>query len=325
MQLDALLKELKQGTLRPAYLLAGEEALLRDDAFAALRAAVLDGGADDFNFDRLEGEKTTPRLLEEATGRLPVMAARRLVLLVEPDGRKAGAKVLVESIPDTVKSMKGRSDAVLVVVSSKIDKRSRFYKSFADPAAVIECASPKGGRSVSAFVKAEAKRQGLEIGSGVAELLAERVGPQLLLLRNELAKASLLAGLGETVTRAHIDASAAHVAEEPIWDLTDAIGEGRHGEAISLLARLLETGSAAPAVLGTLASHFRKLAKVRGGAEVPGPPFVKQKLERQARRYTSAQLLRCMREIHQADLSLKGVGSLPPEIALERLVLGLAG
>ena len=325
MQLDALLKELKQGTIRPAYLLAGDEALFRDDALAALRRAVLDGGADDFNFDRLGGERTTPQLLQEAIGRLPVMAARRLVLLDEPDGRKAGAKALVESIPDVVKGLGDRDDAVLVVTSSKVDKRSRFYKSFGDPAAVIECDSPKGGRSVVAFIKAEAKRQGLEVESGVGELLSERVGPQLLLLRNELAKASLLAGPGEIVTRGHVDASVAQVAEEPIWDLTDAIGEGRHGEAITLLARLLESGSAPPAVLGTLASHFRKLAKVRGGASVPGPPFVAKKLERQARRYTSAQLLRCMREIHRTDLSLKGVGSLPAEIALERLVLGLAG
>lgn len=325
MQLDALTKELKKGAIRPAYLLAGQEALFRDDALAALRAAVLGGPADDFNFDRLDGERSTAQLLQEAAARLPVMAPRRLVLLVEPDGRKAGAKVLVESIPDVVKSLKDRDDAVLVVTASKVDKRSRFYKAFAEPATVIECEPPKGGRSVAAFVKAEAKRQGLEVEAGVPELLAERIGPQLLLLRNELAKASLLAGPGEAVSRAHVDASVAQVAEEPIWDLTDAIGEGRHGEAIAMLARLLQTGSPAPALLGTLASHFRKLAKVRGGTDVGGPPFVKQKLERQARRYTSAQLLRCMREIHRTDLALKGVGSLPEEIALERLVLGLAG
>jgi hypothetical protein len=49
-----------------------------------------------------------------------------------------------------------------------------------------------------------------------------------------------------------------------------------------------------------------------------------QKLERQARRYTPARLVACLRAIHEADEVLKGSGSLPAELALERLVLGLA-
>jgi len=290
---------------------------------------VLDGGADDFNFDRLDGAKTTPQTLLESVERLPVMATRRLVLLVEPDGRRAGAKALLDALPDVVKSLTSQPEGegtVLVVTTPKADKRSRFYKAFAaDPAAVIECDPPKNGKPLFAFIAAEAKRQGIEVEAGVPELLAERIGPQLLMLRHEIAKASLLAGPGEKVTRAHVDASAAQVAEEPIWDLTDAIGEGRGGEAIALLGRLLEAGNAGPPLLGALAAHFRKLATVRGGGPVAGPPFVRQKLERQARRYTSAQLLRCLREIHHTDLALKGVGALPEELALERLVLGLSG
>jgi DNA polymerase-3 subunit delta len=254
------------------------------------------------------------------------MALRRLVLLVEPEGRRAGAKALMDALPDVVKSLPKGDGTVLVVTANKADKRSRFYKAFAaDPATVIECDPPRNGKPLFKFIEAEAKRQGVDVEGGVPELLAERIGPQLMMLRHELAKASLLAGPGERVTRAHIDASAAQVAEEPIWDLTDAIGDGQTGEAIALLSRLLDAGNAGPPLLGALAGHFRKLATVRGGGDVAGPPFVRQKLERQARRYTSAQLLRCLREIHQTDLALKGVGALPQELALERLVLGLSG
>jgi DNA polymerase-3 subunit delta len=325
LQLDALAKELKKGTIRPAYLLAGEEALHRDDALDALKAAVLDGAADDFNYDRLDGSRTTPQTLLESVERLPVMAQRRLVLLSEPEGRRSGAKALVEALPDVVKSLREGDGTVLVVTTPKVDKRSRFYKAFADPAAVVECEAPKNARSLHAFIAAEAKRQGVEIAAGVPELLAERIGPQLLLLRHEVAKASLLAGPGEVVTRANADASVAQVAEEPIWDLTDAIGEGRGGEAIALLARLLDGGNPGQPLLGALASHFRKLATVRGGGSVPGPPFIKQKLEQQARRYPPRRLETCLRAIHRADVELKGGSVMRPERALEQLVLGLAG
>ena len=71
-------------------------------------------------------------------------------------------------------------------------------------------------------------------------------------------------------------------------------------------------------------SHFRRLLRVRSGAPVQGPPFVRRKLEGQARRFTPARLLACLRAIHETDTALKGASALRPETALERLVIGLA-
>jgi hypothetical protein len=51
---------------------------------------------------------------------------------------------------------------------------------------------------------------------------------------------------------------------------------------------------------------------------------VRRKLEAQARRYSSRRIVTCLRAIHQTDEALKGQGVLPPDLALERLVLGLS-
>jgi DNA polymerase III delta subunit len=112
---------------------------------------------------------------------------------------------------------------------------------------------------------------------------------------------------------------------EPIWDLTDAIGEGKAADALAILAKLLGAGAPPIVLLGALASHFRRLARVRSGDSVGGPPFVVRKLQSQASRYGQGQLTACLRAIHQTDLALKGEGNLRPELALERLVLGLVG
>ena len=128
---------------------------------------------------------------------------------------------------------------MLVVVAAKVDRRARWTKVFRDPAAEVRCDPPRGGREVVAFVREEAKRQGVAIERGAAELLAERVGPQLLLLRREIEKAALLAGPGEPVSRDHVAAGTCDVAEEPIWDLTDAIGEGRAADALIALGKIL--------------------------------------------------------------------------------------
>jgi DNA polymerase-3 subunit delta len=324
VKLDELRKELAQGTIRPAYLLVGDEALLRDDALAAIQEAVLDGAAEDFNLDRLSGESTTPAALRDAVGALPMMCPRRLVVLREPEGRRGSAKALTDGLADLVPEVLSQDQTVLVVAATKADKRARWVKAFGDAGSFVECVAPKAGRSLASFIRAEAKRQGLTLETGVAELLAERVGPQLLLLRQEVAKAGLMAGQEKKVQLSHVEASTGQVAEQPIWDLTDAIGEGRAADAVGMLSRMLDAGAPAPVVLGSLAAHFRKLLRLGSGGRVGGPPFVVRKLESQARRYPPGRLMACVSAIHDADTALKGASSMRPEIALERLVLGLS-
>jgi DNA polymerase-3 subunit delta len=328
MNVPSLLKELEGGRVRPAYLLAGAEPLLRDDALEALDSVLLAEGPRDFNYDRLDVGRTTPARLEEALGSLPMMAPHRLVLVREAEGRggklDASWSEAIESWLSRVAERPEETGSVLVVVASKVDKRNKWVKAFREPAAFVECEAPTKPRDLAAFLAAESTRQGVKLDAEAAGLLADRVGPQLLLLRQEIEKAALLAGPGATIERKHVELSVASVAEEPIWDLTDAIGEGRTADAIEMLARMTAQGAPPQAVLGTLSSHFRKLVRAGHGEPVPGPPFVVRKLEQQARRYPARRLLMCLRAIHRADTELKGASVLRPERALEQLVLGLA-
>jgi DNA polymerase-3 subunit delta len=317
---DDLQAELEQGRLRPAYLFAGAEPLLRDDCLSALRRVVVEEGAADFNLDRFRGDQVKPSVLEDALKTLPVMAERRLVVLEDPESRRGAA--LGDALAALVPTLESGGSTVLAVRSAKADKRSRWVKALAD--GFVDCDPPKKSRDIAAFVRVEADRQGLTLERGAAEALAERVGPQLLLLRQEIAKLGLLAGADGKITRAHVGAGTPQVAEEPIWDLTDAIGEGRTADAVALLTRLSSAGAPAPVILGSLVSHFRRLMRAGHGGNVAGPPFVRKKLESQARRYGARRLRSCLDAIHETDLAIKGAGALRPELALERLVLALA-
>jgi DNA polymerase-3 subunit delta len=316
-------RELGSGKFRSAYLLAGTEALLRDDASRAITEAVLADGPRDFNFDRIDGVTCTESQLLDAVRSLPVLAERRLVVLREPEGKGRGLKTLGEGIATAVEELRESSSTVLVVTASTIDKRSKWVKAFREPAALVVCDPPKGLRAIVAFLKQEAKRRQISLQPGAAEALADAVGPQLLMLRQELEKAALHAGPGLPVSRHDVVAVVSDVADEPIWDLTDAIGEGRTPDALAILGRLLDSGARPPALLGSLASHFRKLARLCCGAPVAGHPFMVRKLESQAQRYTRGRLVACLHAIHGVDEALKGQGSLPAHIALEQLVIGL--
>ena len=126
---DALATELARGRVRPAYLVAGEEPLLRDDAVCALRAAVLAGAAADFNLDRLSGTGTTAATLFDALRTLPVFASRRLVWLRDPDSARGGAsRALLDALPEAVALAASRDDVVLLVTTAKADKRERWVR-----------------------------------------------------------------------------------------------------------------------------------------------------------------------------------------------------
>lgn len=319
-----LVEELADGKLRSAYLLAGSEPLLRDDALAALRAAALDSGAGDFNFDRLEGESAGPADLVDAVGSLPIMAPRRLVWLREPEGKRGKTKGLTDALTDLLPALGERDDVVLVVTAESVDRRSRWVKAFRPPAVIVDCAPPPAGRGLAAWIRQEAGRQDVPIHGDAAQALAEAVGPQLLLLRNEIEKASLYAGPGQTVTRAHVLGTAVDAAADPVWDLTDAIGEGHGAEALRLLGRLSGAGAPAPVLLASLAGHFRKLVRARTGEQPKGHPFAVRKIISQAGRYTPQRLLACLGAIHEVDEILKGAGQVDPELAMQRLVMGLS-
>lgn len=319
---QALLEEIADGRLRSAYLLGGSEALLRDDALAALREATLDSAASDFNYDRLEGESAKPADLIDAVNSLPVMAARRLVWLREPEGKRG--KGLADTLVDLLPALAEREDVVLVVTASQLDRRSRWVKAFKEPAALVDCQPPPGGKGLAAWIRSEAKSQGVALDGDAAQALAEATGPQLLLLRHEIEKAALYAGPGERVTRSHVLGTASDVAEDPIWDLTDAIGEGRTADALVVLHRLGRAGAPPPLLLASLAGHFRKLVRARAGESLRGHPFAVKKIERQASRYSQPRLRACLDAIHDVDEILKGRGSLDPNLAMQRLVLGLS-
>ncbi len=323
---DEVIAELSKGRVRPAYLLDGVEPLLRDDTLAAIRNAALDPSAADFNLDRVSGDKATAASLRDLVRTLPVMASRRLVILNEPE-RAAGGKASAWTgeLGEIVKEVATQAATVLVVTADRVDARARWVKAFTEPAARVDCSPPRGARALASFVREEASRQGVVMESGAVELLCERIGPQLMMLRQEIAKAALLAGPGGPISRAEVDAASSPLLERPIWELMDAIGEGRSGDALGKLNRMRGAGAPGVVILGSLAAHFRKLARLRGGGDVPGPPFLTRKLEGQARRYSLPRLVACLDAIQQTDLALKGAGALSPELALERLVMGLSG
>ena len=303
----------------------GDEPLLRDQAVGAIRSAVLGESAEEFNLDHLAGRGLSPSALQDSVTTLPVMAPRRLVVVseFEPIGREAAREKLIDAMVDVVRELAGQEETVLLVTASKADARARWVKAFKSPAARVECKAPEKAHELVNFVLEEARSQGLSIEKRAARQLAERIGSQLLALRGELTKVALLAGEGNPISLDHVEAATQDVSERASFELMDAIGTGRTGAAVSELGTLLASGAQAEQLLGNMASHFRKMARLRAGEPMKGNEWYLNKLESQSRRYGQRGLRVCLDRIHEADGALKGLGSISKEMTLESLVIDL--
>ena len=334
MTVDDLERELAEGRLRPAYLLAGEEIRLFDTALRLLRGAVLAGAPEAFDQSRLEGEKTSPAELRDALRTLPAAAPRRLVWLRLAGPMRGRTAALLEALPELLGELATGDTAILVVTTARADRRTAWAKAFGNPSARVDCAPPRERGALLAFLQREAAARSVRLEAAAARHLIDRVGPHLQQLCNELEKAVLLVAPKQRIGEAQVRAATADLAEKPVWDLTDALGEGRAGDALAVLVRLDEAGTPPPLVLGALASHFRKLLRLRSGASVSGAAFALRKLRKQAARYECAELRACLAAIGDADLAIKGAtrtggvvvggGGQRPSLALEQLALRLA-
>ena len=78
---EEAIQRAKEGQLEPVYLVAGEEAYLRDRVVRAIRSAALAGGVAGLNDDQLDAGQTTIEAALAVARTMPMMAPRRFVMV----------------------------------------------------------------------------------------------------------------------------------------------------------------------------------------------------------------------------------------------------
>ncbi len=216
----------------------------------------------------------------------------------------------------------------LVLVEGELSKSNPAFPIFAGVARTVECSPLKKGE-IAGWVKGVAKEKDVKLAPGVAERLAELVGPDLWALDNELQKLAAYAA-GATVDEAAVNELVSAAQDAKVWDLTDAVIAGNARKAVSAMQRLLSSGDAAQMLLVSIARPYRQLALLKDARDrrlsrdeagrLSGvPSFKVDEWSALAGRYTWPQLRRAYRRILDADLSVKR-GLMADEASLQLLV-----
>lgn len=335
MNVGEALRQLEKVGPAPLYLVVGPEVYLRQGFLQRLARRMLGTGADaDFGLHRLEG--ADPELSEVAAilRTVPLFGGRRLVIVKQWEPLTVTtAAVTKRALAALEKMLTFLTPAsVLAFDMTMVEGRSKVLALVQKEALRVDCNSLQPRDAVKWLMR-RAHDRGQELTGEAATMLATTVSGDLQQLERELDKVLLYVGEGRTADAAAVTAVASGSGQWRIFDLLDAVGEGRPGDALTALNHLLVTGEPPLRVLMTMARHMRQLLQVRLMTEKGLKPadinkelrvhaFVARKLQRQAAAADSRQLTKGLLACYETDLAVK-TGKMTPGLAVEMLVAGL--
>jgi DNA polymerase III subunit delta len=295
-------KQITSGKVAPIYLLLGADEAAKI-ALAGEFLELVEADLRAFNVDRLYGGETTGADVVDSARTLPMMAPRRVVLLLHAErllNPKKESDATARDL-DTLESyIKAPVDTCcLVMVADGVDKRRSLTKQLLVKATVVECHGPADAVEAAKWVKDRVAKEGMTIDSRAARLVADRVGPDVSRLRADVERLVLYAAGNKAISEEDVKEIVAPATSQDDWGVTRAIERGSAGDALRELGMMIENGAVPYMILGQLAWFVR--------TKVPAP------------RVSSA-----VEAVFRTDLAIKTSAG-DPRALLERLVVELCG
>lgn len=298
------------GDLDPVYILSSDQPLLVTRAVQAIVDAAVPPEMRGFNLDVIEAKDATATRIISTAQTLPMMAQRRAVLV--RDLAPMSADELQKLLPYIEAP---NPTTVLVALSSKVDKRQKFYSRVKSLKVLHVLDAPK---QIGPWIQAEAEARGVSIRRNACDRLAEVVGKDLARLSLALEQLALFAG-SAVVTADHVDELIADTRERSVFELLNAMSNGDRAAALAAMDALCEQQESAIGVVTMMARHMRSLGlchaanqqRIADPAELAryiGVPGWKVKATMaEARRYPPVVVGEALAKLSAADRELKGM------------------
>lgn len=319
-------------------VLFGEEPFLQQLAREHVRGIMTKGDADT-PISQHDGSERTPDwrdvMDELATASLFGGGGARLVELRDADSFVSTHRQRLEDF-----ATKGKSLGVLVLEVSEFPANTNLAKIAAKSnATVIDCRPPQRVQGKNKVLDEGAVTKWLidwaktthdvTLSSDGARLLVELTGPVFGVLVQDIAKLALFVTKGHKITPEMVQDIVGGWRAQSMFELGDAVAEGRTADALQQLDHVLQAGEHPLAITGSLAWSLRRYAlatriyreHLRSGAKPTirdvlleagfkdWPPGSLAKAEARLKQITSQRAGQIYRWLLELDLALKGTHS----------------
>lgn len=316
-------EDIKNGTIRQAYLLYGEENYLKRQYRDKLKKALVAEG-DNMNFSSYEGKNINPKELIDLAETLPFFAEKRLILIENSGFFKNQTEELAEylkTVPDTT---------CFVFVEDEIDKRSKMFKAVKNAGSIVEFARQKEELLVR-WISGRIKRENKNITSQAMQLFLSMTGSDMENIDKELEKLLCYCLDKDSIYPEDVESVCSGQINNRIFDMVNAIATKNQRQALQLYYDLLELKEPPMRILFLIARQFQILFLVKSMrmqgldqtviAQKAGiPPFAVGRNLKQAGGFTMEELEEAIEDAVLAEADIK-MGRMADQLAVELLIV----
>jgi len=310
-EIKPIVQAVSSGSIKPVYLLHGEEAFFIDQVEQYLEKTLLTEDEKGFNQTIFYGKDATATDIINACRRFPMMAERQVVILREAkDFGKFNDLIpyFNQPQPTTVfiichKYALFKGKEVLKALDKKVEKfQSDKIKDY----------------KLSAWIQYYLKSLNYTISHKAAEIMAESLGNDLSKIAKEVEKLKISLPEGTTITDQHIEDNIGISKEFNNYELKSAISAKDELKAYQIVQYLAANKSPMVLTLGVLYGFFSDLLRYHGLKDKSeksvasvlkiNPYFVKEYAQA-ARIYPMKKVSGIIETLKSTDARGKGVGA----------------
>jgi DNA polymerase-3 subunit delta len=324
---------------RTFYLFHGEDDFTREQEVAALRAKMGDSDNGDLNTSEFDGEQASVPEIINAVSSYPFLSDRRLVIVKDMIGwitRKGAGETGKKAVEQLVEALPNLPEWARLIFVERVGlpENNRLRKLARELPNGYEKAFTAPADPTSWIIRRAKEVYQTEIEPRAAAALASVTGNDLYRLDHELIKLVSFVNGARPINEDDIALLTPYLSEARVFDMVDALAEGRAEAALAMLHRLLMEKDEDPfRVYGMIVRQFRLLLTgkeflVSGGTQAQMAAalgmnaFVAKKVAAQSRAFSLGQLEHIYRALLDNDINMK-TGRIEPTLALDLLIAGL--
>jgi DNA polymerase-3 subunit delta len=254
--------------------------------------------------ERLDGEEASAERMRASVESMPFLSVRKMVVLRNPSKQKA----FTENITDILAAVADTTD--LLMVESKLDKRSVYYKTLHKQTDFRDFGE-LDTNGLARWAVAYVTDQNGKLSTTDARLLIDRIGPSQQMLQSELAK---LLSYDSNITQKSIEMLVEPTPQSTIFELLDAAFSRNARRALQLYKEQRAMKVEGLAILAMLIwqMHIITVVKAAGNRSADEiaklaklSPFVARKSQQVTRKLSGQQIKTLVSDLLALDIRLK--------------------
>lgn len=312
MKTSDIIKQFKDKTPKPLYLLHGDEGFYIDEIIDGAEKYLLEEHERDFNLTVVYGKDANVDHLQEQVKRFPMMAERQLVIVREAQyirSWEALESYFEQPSPTTV--------LIIAHKHKKVDSRKKWFKSIKKNGVIFE-SKKLYENQIGEWIVGHLKTKGYTINQKATMLLVEFLGTDLGKIAKEVEKLTIILEKGTEINEVHIEENIGISKDYNAFELTNALGTRDIMKANKIINYFEQNPKAAPlaALIPLLFSfherimkaHVSKISDIKGLMSNLRMSYPAAKETMQAQRiYNVKKLAKNIAILQQYDLKSKGI------------------